>query len=758
MATCCIVGCDNKVERRGKVKCYNIPTAWSSRQFNVRRRKLWLEAIERANGTTEGLREDAVVCSEHFVSGQISLDVSDRDFVPSVFPKEHLETSRRRTLRPRSGGLSETPKVTPKKRPVRSARLENANHSNHVLPENNYCEPLEGEEVLEEEEVTSQPLVKEDATLPPEEEEGGKEEGGKEEGGKEEGGKEEGGKEEGEKEEGGKEEEEKVTTQPLSSEKIKEFVNLKIAKLEIKSLIDSLGRFQCDVCDGKFPSISALVKHKRLHEEEWSEGEGSEEEWSDGEWFEEEGSEEEGSEEEEIAPTVSEFLIKNEYTDELLSAPVSAKVEFQCNVCHRFFPTTQSLKRHKILHVRDPRKCRQCGTMFCKRHNHVIEHPQISTETKFQEAGIEGDSSSMSETDSSSDNMDEDLKLLLRSDSAALEAIAAQSEAPAEVHKEAPAITYSPRKPGLLTAFKSFLSKKQFKVKTEGVTNCAQNTEVIQSNVMTSTAPKTTIAITAPSTAPSTAPVSPQNNRTEAPCPDTPAAVSPVAISTTNIIAMPEQSSKIHALTTSTNASTCQLANRVVYVTQKQNVGTVHLAFAQPLVLQEYMPCFSKADTGRSAATPQVVKREVLETNELPADHRTILLKPTQIQKNPTFVIPSQPVVNPKKARRVLKIATSRKHSYLPQFKSNVMVPLPSLKPLKHPYEHGSRPPSPEPILTKAMKGPWDSPALNYPKDFIQPHLPQTPELPPELRMFSSQLLTSTWLDVKRNFDYILQK
>ncbi|XP_051281690.1 zinc finger and SCAN domain-containing protein 30 [Dicentrarchus labrax] len=40
----------------------------------------------------------------------------------------------------------------------------------------------------------------------------------------------------------------------------------------------------------------------------------------------------------------------------------------------------------------------------------------------------------------------------------------------------------------------------------------------------------------------------------------------------------------------------------------------------------------------------------------------------------------------------------------------------------------------------------------------VQPHLPQHPELPPSLKIFSPQYLTSALLEVKRNYDYILSK
>ncbi|XP_053173994.1 zinc finger and BTB domain-containing protein 24-like [Scomber japonicus] len=46
----------------------------------------------------------------------------------------------------------------------------------------------------------------------------------------------------------------------------------------------------------------------------------------------------------------------------------------------------------------------------------------------------------------------------------------------------------------------------------------------------------------------------------------------------------------------------------------------------------------------------------------------------------------------------------------------------------------------------------------DYPAVFIQPHLPQRPELPYSLRVFSPQCLTSALLEVKRNYGYICNK
>lgn len=46
----------------------------------------------------------------------------------------------------------------------------------------------------------------------------------------------------------------------------------------------------------------------------------------------------------------------------------------------------------------------------------------------------------------------------------------------------------------------------------------------------------------------------------------------------------------------------------------------------------------------------------------------------------------------------------------------------------------------------------------DYPADYVQLHLPQKPLLPPPLKVFSPQRLTSAILEVRRNYEYILSK
>ncbi|XP_017264877.1 uncharacterized protein LOC108231947 [Kryptolebias marmoratus] len=54
------------------------------------------------------------------------------------------------------------------------------------------------------------------------------------------------------------------------------------------------------------------------------------------------------------------------------SEPRLLEPSFSCNMCDRSFATVHNLKRHKLLHVKDGRKCLQCGVLFCRRHNRVL--------------------------------------------------------------------------------------------------------------------------------------------------------------------------------------------------------------------------------------------------------------------------------------------------------------------------------------------------------------------------------------------------
>lgn len=64
----------------------------------------------------------------------------------------------------------------------------------------------------------------------------------------------------------------------------------------------------------------------------------------------------------------------------------------------------------------------------------------------------------------------------------------------------------------------------------------------------------------------------------------------------------------------------------------------------------------------------------------------------------------------------------------------------------------------PVPMLKKPSPHPPRNSRKDYPANLVQPRLPPKIELPPSLRVFSPQYLTSALLEVERNYEYILDK
>lgn len=66
----------------------------------------------------------------------------------------------------------------------------------------------------------------------------------------------------------------------------------------------------------------------------------------------------------------------------------SVTPSFPCNLCDRSFTAMHNLKRHKLLHVKDGRKCLQCGVLFCRRHNHLLFQPRPEPKPESDESFI----------------------------------------------------------------------------------------------------------------------------------------------------------------------------------------------------------------------------------------------------------------------------------------------------------------------------------------------------------------------------------
>lgn len=126
--------------------------------------------------------------------------------------------------------------------------------------------------------------------------------------------------------------------------------------VRLKSVITPSRGYQCEQCNEKFTDVSQLIKHKRQHEEEKS--------------------------------IPCEICGKSFTSQDLFKehqCVCAVESSFSCNMCDRTFSTNHNLKRHKLLHVRDGRKCSQCGVLFCRRHNHTVFIPQAELTAESEE-------------------------------------------------------------------------------------------------------------------------------------------------------------------------------------------------------------------------------------------------------------------------------------------------------------------------------------------------------------------------------------
>ncbi|XP_035513171.1 zinc finger protein 585A-like [Morone saxatilis] len=121
----------------------------------------------------------------------------------------------------------------------------------------------------------------------------------------------------------------------------------KSAIVLLKPVFVPAGGYLCELCNRKFTNASQLVKHKQLHEEKRS--------------F--------------ICEICGKLFTSHADLTECVHEP-----SFPCNMCDRSFTSSHYLKRHKLLHVKDGRKCGRCGVLFCQRHNHILYLPQTESE------------------------------------------------------------------------------------------------------------------------------------------------------------------------------------------------------------------------------------------------------------------------------------------------------------------------------------------------------------------------------------------
>ncbi|KAL3059577.1 hypothetical protein OYC64_014229 [Pagothenia borchgrevinki] len=312
MSACCVTGCKNRDSSSSKLKFYRIPTG--TRPFQANRRKLWLQRIREVNG--EEIRANAKVCGAHFISKEASLEHDSPDFVPSVFPS--TKQSPKRKVKRDYGS---------RKRWPRAAKMKTEEET--TSPRADSPEELQTSDLFEEIQKSPTPSLQEAGESLTEETE---------------------------------------TETTLSPNKTASPFKAPTGVLQpnmspvvfLKHVFLPAGGFKCEQCNQNFTNVSQLMKHKKLHEEHVEE--------------QEEHVEEQEEHEEEIEENAS-FVCEScgkIFSGRALFSGHECELSFPCNMCDRAFATSQNLKRHKLQHVRDDRKCRECGTMFCKRHKQTV--------------------------------------------------------------------------------------------------------------------------------------------------------------------------------------------------------------------------------------------------------------------------------------------------------------------------------------------------------------------------------------------------
>ena len=85
--SCCAVGCPNKQEDK-KVSFFRVV-----RKKNPEQTKAWIKAINRINldGSPWIPSEYQLLCGAHFISGKFNISPDHPDYVPSIFPTNHVK-------------------------------------------------------------------------------------------------------------------------------------------------------------------------------------------------------------------------------------------------------------------------------------------------------------------------------------------------------------------------------------------------------------------------------------------------------------------------------------------------------------------------------------------------------------------------------------------------------------------------------------------------------------------------------------------
>lgn len=144
----------------------------------------------------------------------------------------------------------------------------------------------------------------------------------------------------------------------------------------LKSILSPAGGFFCDLCHQTFHNVSELINHHRLHHVQLSSGtvEAPMSAVASGNL---EVLVTTGAMETSKTPATGEVTENREAPAVEAPSIITDEPSFPCNMCDRSFTTSQNLKRHKLLHVKDGRKCPKCSALFCRRHNHIPFQPRV---------------------------------------------------------------------------------------------------------------------------------------------------------------------------------------------------------------------------------------------------------------------------------------------------------------------------------------------------------------------------------------------
>ncbi|XP_008412566.1 uncharacterized protein LOC103467708 [Poecilia reticulata] len=376
MPNCCVTGCHNRYYPGSTIRFYRVPSG--NRQFQVQRRRLWIEAIQQANGGSE-IRADARICGVHFISGEASIDADRPNFIPTLFACSNLRQGPTKRAKWTSSACrrSQRQKLNVETKTITRGEDEETEDTINLrdnkdakdtatLTENEDITALRDDKETED---TTNLRDNEDAkgmtTLSENEDITALRDDN---------------------------ETEKSPSQPAS-----------------ECPMDHQSSALMETSDELLPEMQTWPVSK----EEETEDEKIHD--KDQEVTECEAEPETMETENKSSPSPSPqkppgsvlkpdkmnpvVLIKPlvlpqgaYHVDLSTSTAVSSKEHhedasqggltesssnrdqpsFPCNLCDRTFTTSHYLKRHKLLHVRDVRKCLRCGALFCRRHNHVL--------------------------------------------------------------------------------------------------------------------------------------------------------------------------------------------------------------------------------------------------------------------------------------------------------------------------------------------------------------------------------------------------